>query len=163
MSYKKMLQMLENAYDQNVQSIRRKKMFGDRGEKLTVPLLSGASGIGKTACVREFCQKKGFKLVQIDCSYEPENNIIVHLNNAVINISESKINGCVLLLDNVDKANRGCLNIINQYSSNYLDTEMKYAEPQNKEKKTACISYATAEVKYEDLSEELFIVGEQRS
>jgi len=131
-----MLEALEKKFDQNVQKIRRKKVLGDAGEKLTIPILSGPTGIGKTASVKDFTKNKGFRLITIDCSYEPANFLVIHLNNAISEIKNGKSDGYVLLLDNIDKADEQFLKIINQYCTNSLNSFMEVAVPDENKRPT---------------------------
>jgi len=155
--HKKMRLSLEAKFDSNIQKIRRKKMFGDTGEKLSLPALSGPTGIGKTASVKEFSQNKGFHLITIDCSYEPANFLVIHLNNAITNIADGKIDGCVLLLDNINEAGEDFLNIINQYRTNSLNSFMEVNVPDDNGKPIK----ENIEVSYNEIPENIFIVGEQ--
>jgi len=158
MSYRKMLEGLEKTFDNNVQKIRRKKVLGDASEKLSVPTLSGLTGIGKTASVKEFSKNKGFHLIIIDCSYEPANFLVIRLNNAIIDINNGKSDGCVLLLDYIDEADEQYLKIISQYRSNYLNSFMEVAIPDDNGKPTP----KKIDVSYDEIPENIFVVGEQR-
>ena len=158
MSYSKMIEALENAFNSNVQKIRRKGVFGDAGEKLNVPVLSGPTGIGKTASVKEFTKNKGFSLISIDCSYEPANFLVIHLNNAINDINNGNADGCLLLLDNINEASGEFLDLINQYRENSLNAFMEVAVPGDKGKPMQ----QKKEVTHDKLPENLFIVGEQR-
>jgi len=159
MYYNEMLEALETAFDNNVQKIRRKKVFGDTGEKLSLPALSGPTGIGKTACVKEFARNKDFHLITIDCSYEPANFLVIHLNNAIKDLNNGKIDGCVLLLDNVNEADEDYLHIINQYRTNSLHSFMEVAVSDENGKPVQ----KNFEVSHDEIPEKIFIIGEQRN
>jgi len=68
--------MLAKAYDRHVKAVRSRQQADhgraviDRSEvkKSVIPVLSGLTGIGKTACVKQFVSQKGFELLEVDCS-----------------------------------------------------------------------------------------------
>lgn len=159
MSYSEMLEALEKTFDSNAQKIRRKKMFGDSGEKLSVPALSGPTGIGKTASVKEFSKNKGFKLITVDCSYQPVNFLVIHLNNAITEITNNKGKGCVLLIDNINEADEQFLTVINQYRINSIYSFMEVAVPDENGKPIQ----KKYKISHDELPENIIIVGEQRN
>ncbi len=163
MAYKQMLEFLQKSFDDNVQKIRRKQVLGDAGEQLTLPTLSGLSGIGKTACIEEFSAQKGFALIKFDCSYETSNFVLIHLNNAINSIAGKKSKGLVLLLDYINEADEELMEIINQYRKNYLDGSMKVAKVSDDGEPLSPIEYRNIDVSYDSLPETIFIVGEQRA
>ncbi len=160
--YKKLQEVLKRSFHDNVQKIRRKKMFGNVGEQLSLPTLSGPSGIGKTACIEEFATTNGFKLIKMDCSYEPSNFVVIHLNNAIISLSNGKIKGLVLHLDFINEADEELIEIIKQYKNNTLNSYMKVAKVDNNGEPFYPVEYRKMDVIYENLPETIFIVGEQR-
>jgi hypothetical protein len=161
MSYQQMIKTLENAFEQNVQKIRRKKVFGDSGEKLIVPVLSGLTGIGKTSAIKEFTENKKFKLVSIDCSFEEADSIIIGLNNAVKSIVNEEVEGIVLWLNYIDKVTEENLKTIRQYQKNYLDTFITAKIPENN-KPIHTLDSKKIKIVYDVLPETLIIIGEQR-
>lgn len=174
MSYTNMLEALEKTFNENTQKISQ-KVVGHTGEKLSIPNLVGPTGVGKTACVKEFAKSKGFDLITIDC-WNPQvtNLLVIHLNKAIININSGKCDGYVLLLDNIDRADEQCLDIIEQYRANSLDSFMEVdvnavddENPINKTKPKV-LSFnmdppviQKIKVLYDEIPENLFIVGEQ--
>ena len=161
MNYQKMIKTLESAFEQNVQKIRRKKMFGDSGEKLSVPVLSGLTGIGKTSAIKEFSENKKFNLVGIDCSFEEVDAFIIGLNNAVESIVNEKSEGIVLWLNYIDKATEEYLEIIRQYQKNYIDTSIMVKIQENN-KPIHTLNSKKINIAHDVLPETLIIVGEQR-
>jgi len=158
-----MQEMLQSRFDDNVQKIRRKRVFGYDEGKLNLVVLSGDTGIGKTACVKEFAKKKGFKLITMFCD-EPDtaNLLAINLNNAINTIdTKGKQHGFVLLLDNIDRIDKATLEIIDQYRANYLKTFMRVAKPRDG-KDLNTLEYVKLEVQYDSIPENIFIVGEQR-
>jgi len=161
MSYKQMIETLESSFNSNVQKIRRKKMFGDAGEKLSVPVLSGLSGIGKTSSVKEFAKSKNFDLANIDCSFEEANTFIAKLNNAIQSIENGEAEGFVFLLDNINNVSKEYLEIIGQYQENYLNASILIKIAENK-KSINSLDSKKINIVIDTLPEKLIIVGEQR-
>ena len=122
MNFHQMLKTLHNVYEQNAEKIEQRRQTGGIGEKLNIVLLSGPTGIGKTACVQQFAKETGLALRRIDCSYEPAHFLAIHLFNCIHNVLDQKQPGFVILLDNIDQADEEHLKIIRQYRQNYLDT-----------------------------------------
>lgn len=158
-----MKESLVNAYDRNVQVIRMKQLIndghaiiGDVPGKLRIPVLSGPTGIGKTACVKDFVSEKKFELIELDCSYMPSSALATFMPSATNRIRAGEINGCVLLIDNVNEADNEWLELFDQYANNYFDALVNIAYGKNED----CIRKIRQRV--DDLPEGLFIVGEQR-
>ncbi len=163
MSFEAMKESLVNAYDRNVAIIRMKQLIndghaivGDAPGKLKIPVLSGATGIGKTACVKSFAAQKEFELMELDCSYMPSSHLATFMNSAINRIRAGQINGCVLLIDNINEADDEWLELLDQYAKNYFDALVNIASDENQD----CIRQTRQRV--DDLPEGLFIVGERR-
>lgn len=160
MSYAHMLHLLNQAFDSNTQKIKGKALAGVLDERLSIPALSGPSGIGKTACVEDFAQQHGFDLVKIDCSYEPANNLVAHLQNAIIAATSDKPTGTVLLLDYIDQADDDFLGLLSQFRSNSLRAALRVAQPPTASNTSAPLTYRTLELSHDSIPPDVFIVGE---
>lgn len=160
MSYADMMHQLDQAFESNTQKIKHKALVGVLDELLSIPALSGSSGIGKTACIKDFAQKHGFNLVKIDCSYEPANNLVARLNNAIIAAKSDKPTGTVLLLDFCDQADDDFLELLSQFRSNFLRASLRVAQNPTAPKKSTSLTYKTVELSHDTIPPEVFIVGE---
>lgn len=167
MSFQEMKESLFNAYSRNVQVVRMKQLSSDgllnigepsaeNSEKLKIPVLSGLSGIGKTACVKEFAAEKGFELIELDCSYMPPAHLATFMYSAINRILANQINGCVLLIDNINEADSEWLELLDQYSNSYFDAPVNVANETDSE------SIHKTRQRIDKILEEIFIVGEQR-
>ncbi|QJD30965.1 AAA family ATPase [Methylococcus geothermalis] len=164
MSFQKMKLSLVNAYDRNVQVVRMKQLISDGhviiGDhspgKLRIPVLSGLTGIGKTACVTEFATEKDFELIKLDCSYMPSSTLATFMYSAINRILAGQINGCVLLIDNINEADSEWLELFDQYSKNYFDAPVNIADDANQDR------ICKTRERIDEIPEGLFIVGEQR-
>ena len=167
MFYDERLETLEDNFENNSRLIRRKKQLGFLEEKLTITAISGPTGIGKTASVRDFAKRKNFKMMTIDCSFEPANHLAIYLHNSIVDIEKSRIDGCVLLLDFINEANDEFNEIIEQYRSNYLDLDIKvHAVDENRNlirDESGDLIPEYFKVSYKALPENIFIVGEMRA
>ncbi len=155
MNFKSMLEYLEKIYEENC-----KKVLVEN-ESLTIPNLKGSLGSGKTSCVKIFAVKKEFKFIRLNCSIEPVNILIIHLNNAMNFIKKGKAKGIVLLLDNADYADDKYLEILNQYRENRLNAFMKIAKVDVHKKLIYPVKYDKIKVEYNKLFATIFIVCEQ--
>ncbi len=162
MSFQKILAYLDKIFEENAEKIRQKQKTGQLDEILTVPNLSGPTGIGKTACVKQFAESKGFELVTLDLSYQPTNFFIIYLYNAINRVQRNKAKGVLLLLDNFNEADEEAWEVINQYCSNFLDTSMKVAKIDENGELIEPVTYQEMPVRFEEIPETVFIVGEQR-
>lgn len=154
------LQSLAVAYDENVQKVRRKRVFGSAGGTLRIPVLSGPTGTGKSDCVMAFAEERGFDLVRLDCSFEPADFLVARLFNAIHGINSGQSKGVVLLVNNMNQAGQDWLEILDQYARNELDTSMQVAAGST-DSLSQPIEYVTKTVKFEEIPEQLFVVGEQ--
>ncbi|RLA06609.1 MAG: hypothetical protein DRQ51_08810 [Gammaproteobacteria bacterium] len=157
-----MQEILQTKFDDNIQKISKKRATG-YSQKLNLVVLSGDTGIGKTTSIKEFANKKGFEFITIYCDEsDAANLLVINLNNA-INIIQTKEKryGVVLLLDNINKADNKLLKIIAQYRNNTIHTSMRLAKTKNG--KTSSLEYVNLEVHCDNIPENIFIVGEQRS
>ena len=164
MSFQKMKASIVNAYDRNVQVVRMKALTSDGhliigdhyNEKRKIPVLSGQSGIGKTACVKEFAAEKDFEIVNLNCSYMPSSTLATFMYSESCRISADQIKGCVILIYNIDEADGQWLELFDQYSSNYFDA------PVNIEDETDHGRIIKSRHRIEEIPEGLFLIGEQR-
>lgn len=164
MSFQEMKESLVNAYDRNVQAVRMKQLtsdghmiIGDHSPgKLRIPVLSGLTGIGKTACIKEFATEKDFQLTELDCSYMPSSTLATFMYSAINRILAGQINGCVLLIDNINEADDGWLRLFDQYANNYFDASVNIADDTNQER------IRETRQRFDEIPETLFIIGEQR-
>ncbi len=108
--------------------------------------------------MKEFARNKEFRLITMDCSCEPANLLVIHLNNVIGDIDSSKHKGCVLLLDNINEADEEYLDIIRQYRTNSLDSFMEVAVAGDDGK----LIRQKIKVLHDEIPENIFIIGEQR-
>ncbi len=165
MDLEKIKTMLVRAYEANVEVVRRGKLEGDGQEiirepslqELQIPILSGSADKDMTACVEEFANEKKFKLFQLDRSQDPVDNLIINIAHAVSEIYAGKINGCVILILNFDKAGDEWQEILDLYASNYFNTP----EPAANDVNTTSANERGRRIK--EIPEKLLIVGVQPS
>jgi hypothetical protein len=164
MSFQKMKKSIVSAYDRNVQVVRIKQLtrdgyliIGDHSPgKLRIPVLSGPTGIGKTACVKEFATEKGFELIELDCSYMPASTLATFMYSEINRILEGQISGCVLLINNINEADSEWLELFDQYTNNYFDAPVNIADDANHDR------ISKTRQRIDEIPEGLFIIGEQR-
>jgi len=162
MNFHQMLKTLHNVYEQNAEKIEQRRQTGGIGEKLNIVLLSGPTGIGKTACVQQFAKETGLALRRIDCSYEPAHFLAIHLFNCIHNVLDQKQPGFVILLDNIDQADEEHLKIIRQYRQNYLDTTVPVYATESAGKTVGSAAPVEKKIAFERIPKTIFLVGEQR-
>lgn len=162
MSFQEMKKSLANAYERNVQ-IRRMQLtkgwhevIGEVSRVSIIRTLSGLSGIGKTACIREFATEKGFELIELDCSYMSTSALATFTYGAINRISTGQISGCVLLINNINEADDEWLELFDQYANNYFDAIVNIADDANQDE------ICKIRQRIDEIPEGLFIVGEQR-
>ena len=171
MSFQMMKESLRTAYERNVYNARMHHFvkdgftivsIGDKGpktpERRRIPILSGLSGIGKTASIVEFAGDKGFELIKLDCSYMPSSMFASIMYDAIERIESGQIDGCVLLVDNIDQADSQWQELLVQYSDDHLDTVL---DAKNEKVKTPGKAQKVR-MSVNEVPETLFIVGEQR-
>ena len=165
MSFQEMKETLVNSYDRNVKSVRMKQLtndghmiIGDQSlvGKVRIPVLSGLTGIGKTACVKEFVEEKDFQLINLNSSYMPASTLATFMYSAINQILASEINGCVLLIDNVNEADDEWIKILVQYANNHFDASVNIEDDTNQNQ------IRETRQRFDEIPETLFIVGEQR-
>lgn len=164
MSFQEMKDSLVNAYDNNDhaifmrQTIKNSSIIGDTPslKKLRIPVLSGLTGIGKTACIREFASENEFELIELNCSHMPSSTLATVMFDAINRIQTSQIKGCVLLIDFINEADDEWQELLLQYVNNYFDAHINIAEDANKN----CIRGIRHRI--DEIPGSLFIVGEQR-
>lgn len=164
MSFKAMRERLDQAYSQNVSRARIQELFNDGAWMMgdlpnttrKIPILNGLSGVGKTACVKSFAKDHEFELLSLDCSYMSASTFAAAIQDASQRIDAEKIKGCVVLVDNADRADEEWKMLLLQYSESRLDTVVKtnIAETPGK--------MGELSVRVERIPESLFVVGEQR-
>lgn len=158
MSFQKMKESLVNAYERRVYIIRMKQLAGDGPvQKIIIPCLSGPTGIGKTACVKEFATEKKFRLIKLDCSCNPSSTLAAFMWSAISRTLEGQENGYVLLIDNINEADNEWLELFDQYANNYFDAYV------NMEDKTDKNIIHKIRQRFDEIPEGVFIIGEQRS
>ncbi len=164
MSYETMQNMLAEAYDQHVAHVRSKQLAShgrasvDRSaaKKPLIPVLSGPTGIGKTACVKQFASQKGFELLELDCSFMPSSHLATRMFVAIKQITSKQTTGCVVLIDNINESDTEWRALLDQYSDHYFDALVNTADaaaPDGIRKERQKIGH---------LPENLFVIGEQR-
>jgi|GEM_PF-1740607 len=159
-----MKESLVSAYEGHVNAVRMKQLTNDGHmiigdnpiQKTRIPTLSGLSGIGKTACITEFANDHDFELIKLDCSYMPSSVLATFMYVSINRILADKINGCVLLIDNINEVDSDWLELFNQYSNNYLDAVVTIEDKTDKN----CIRKIKQRI--DEIPETLFIIGEQR-
>jgi hypothetical protein len=162
MSYADMLDRLNQAFEANVQKVKSKALTGVLNEPLSMCALSGPSGIGKTACVEDFARQRGFSLVKLDCSYEPADNFVAHVHNAINAAKSDKPKGTVLLIDNIDQADEDYLGLLSQLRSNSFRAALRVAQVPTEPETAAPLAYRTVQITHDAIPPEVFIVGEMR-
>ena len=163
MGFQKMKESLVNAYERHVYVVRMKQLAGDGhmiiGDKPTqeirIPTLSGLSGIGKTACVKEFATEMNFQLIELDCSYMPSSTVATFMYSAISRILADEIDGCVLLIDNINEADTEWRELFDQYANNYFDAAVNIADETSEE-------MSKTKQRFDEIPATLFIIGEQR-
>ena len=73
MNFETMKNMLAKAFHQHIEDVRSKSLASHGNasigrsvaRKSRIPVLSGPTGIGKTACVKQFARQKGFALLEL--------------------------------------------------------------------------------------------------
>lgn len=164
MSFRKMKELIVDAYDRNVQVVRMKQLIGDGhliigdpypGE-LEILVLSGLAGIGKTACVKEFAAEKDFEIIELDCSYMPSSTLATFMYSEISRILADQIKGCVLLIDNINEADSEWLELFDQYARNYFDAPVNIEYDANHDR------IRRTRQRIDAIPEGLFIIGEQR-
>ena len=164
MSFETMENMLAKAYDQHIEAVRSKQLAShgrasvgrSAANKPRIPVLSGPSGIGKTACVKQFARQKGFELLELDCSYMPSSHLATRMFVAIEQIISKQTTGCVVLIDNINEADAEWLALLDQYADHYFDALVNTADaaaPDGIRKERQKIGL---------LPENLFVIGEQR-
>jgi hypothetical protein len=164
MSFQEMKESLVNAYDRNVQVVRMQQLTSDghvtigvhSQGKLKIPVLSGLTGIGKTACIKEFATEKHFELIELNCSYMPSSTLATFMYSTINRILADQINGCVLLIDNINEADSEWLNLFDQYANSYFDAPVNIADDTNQDR------IRKTKQRIDEIPEGLFIIGEQR-
>ena len=152
------------AYDRNVQVIRIKQLASDSHlvtgghsqGKVKIPILSGMTGIGKTACVKEFASEKNFDLINLDCSYMPISTFEAYMYNTINRILANEINGCILLIDNINEADSEWIELFDQYADNHFYGIINISDDTSQDR------ISKARQRIGKIPETLFIVGEQR-
>jgi len=164
MNYQEMKETLVNAYDRNVLSVRMKQLtsdghmiIGDQSlvGKVRIPVLSGLTGIGKTACVKEFVEEKDFQLINLNSSYMPASTLATFMYSAINQILASEINGCVILIDNINEADDEWSKIFEEYANNHFDASVNIEDGTNQNR------IRETRQRFDEIPETLFIVGEQ--
>jgi hypothetical protein len=161
MSFQQMKTVIANAYNQNAEYVRMKNASGVFEGKRRIPVLSGDSGTGKTACVEEFAKERGFELLRIDCSFEPANFLVVHLHQALGRFRKDS-SGTIILLDNINEADEEWLSLLDQYSRNFLDATMKRGKVDDQGEVIHPVEWTSHAVKVASIPEQIFVVGEMR-
>ena len=164
MSFQEMKESLVTAYERHVNAVRMKQLTNDGhmavGDnpipKTRIPTLSGQSGIGKTACVKEFANEHDFELIKLDCSYMPSSALATFMYASINRILADKINGCVLLIDNINEADSEWLELFDKYSNNYFDAVVNTEDEIDQN----CIHKIKQRI--DEITETFFIIGEQR-
>jgi hypothetical protein len=161
MSFEKMMKSLASAYDSHVQGVRWKHLAGDSGtvvgskslDHLKIPVVSGMSGIGKTACIKKFASDKHFEWVGLDASSMPVSTLATLMFVAIHRIRHQQISGCVLHIDNINEADAKWLELLNQYGNNTFDALVN--------REDAAEGIGQERQHFNRLPESLFVVGEQ--
>jgi MoxR-like ATPase len=164
MSFETMENMLAKAYDQHIEAVRSKQLAShgrasvgrSAANKPRIPVLSGPSGIGKTACVKQFARQKGFELLELDCSFMPSSHLATRMFVAIEQIISKQITGCVVLIDNINEADAGWRALLDQYTDHYFDALLNTADA------AAPGGIGKERQKIGHLPENLFVIGEQR-
>lgn len=160
MSYKfdNMKQYIVDTFNHNVQTTRRNKVFSTDVLK-KVPVLYGDEGIGKTSCVKEFCEENGFKLITVGGKALTKNIMLIQINNATEHINKSEKSGLVLLINDFNFLNDEVKKVLEQYVNNAIDDtfETYHSDDNGKiiNKKTKQI------IKIDTIPEKFLIIGEQ--
>jgi len=129
MSFEKMIKSLTSAYDSHVQRVRWKHLADNSGTvvyseslvNLKIPVLSGMTGIGKTACIKKFASDKHFEWVGLDASYMPVSTLATLMFVAINRIRHQQIPGCLLHIDNINEADAEWRQLLDQYGNNTFD------------------------------------------
>jgi hypothetical protein len=164
MSFETMKIMLAKAYDQHVKAVRSRQQAGhgraivgrSAAKQPGIPVLSGATGIGKTACVTQFASQKGFELLELDGASMPSSYLATTMFVAIQQIISKETTGCIVLIDNINEADAEWRALLDQYAEHYFDALVNIADaaaPGGIEKERQQISH---------LPENLFVIGEQR-
>ena len=164
MSFETMQTMLAMAYDQHVEAVRSKPLAGhgrasvgrSAAKKPRILVLSGPTGIGKTACVKQFARQKGFELLELDCSFMPSSHLATRMFVAIEQIISKQTTGCVVLIDNINEADAEWRALLDQYTYHYYEALVNTADaaaPDGIRKERQKIGH---------LPENLFVIGEQR-
>lgn len=164
MSFETMKNMLAKAFHQHIEDVRSKSLASHGNanigrsvaKKSRIPVLSGPTGIGKTACVKQFARQKGFALLELDCSYMPSSHLATRMFVAIEQIISKQTTGCIVLIDNINEADAEWSALLDQYADHYFDALVNTADaaaPDGIRKERKLIGH---------LPENLFVVGEQR-
>jgi len=153
MSFRRMRENLEQAFASHVANVQSRQSRLDPDRKLSIPVLEGPSGIGKTSCVEEFAREKGFQLIQLDCSFEPANFLAFRINNAINEIRSGQITGCVLLVNYIHEIDGEWRELFDQYRHNRLSFEVDVVSDGEKGKRV---------VVFDQIPAQVFVVGESR-
>ena len=164
MSFQNMKESIVKAYDRNVQVVRMKQLTGDghliigdhSPRRLNIPVLTGLTGIGKTACVKEFATENDFEIIALDCSYMPSSTLATFMFSEINRIITDQIKGCVLLIDNINEADSEWLELFDQYSKNYFDALVNIVDGANHDQ------ICNKRQRIDAIPEGIFIIGEQR-
>ena len=164
MSFETMQNMLAKAYDRHVEAVRLKPLAShgrarvgrSAAKKSEILVLSGPTGFGKTACVKQFASQKGFELLELDCSYMPSSHLATRMFVAIEQIISKQITGCVVLIDNINEADAGWRALLDQYTDHYFDALLNTADA------AAPGGIGKERQKIGHLPENLFVIGEQR-
>lgn len=164
MSFATMQIMLAKAYDQHVVAVRSKPVAGhgrasigrSAVKKTEILVLSGPTGIGKTACVKQFASQKGFELLELDCSFMPSSHLATRMFVAIEQIISKQTTGCIVLIDNINEADAEWRALLDQYTDHYFDALVNTADA------AAPGGIRKERQKIGHLPENLFVIGEQR-
>lgn len=166
MSFETMRKILVTAYHQHTEAVNSKSHTTSHedasigqsvAKKSRIPVLSGPSGIGKTACIKQFARQNGFEMLELDCSFMPSSHFATRMFVAIEQIFSKQTIGCIVLIDNINKADAEWQALLDQYADNYFDAlvnTVDSAVPDGIRKEQKLIGH---------LPETLFVVGEQRS
>ncbi len=161
MSFEKMIKSLTSAYDSHVQGVRWKHLADNSGTvvdseslvNLKIPVLSGMTGIGKTACIKKFASDKQFEWVGLDASYMPVSTLATLMFVAINRIRHQQIPGCLLHIDNINEADAEWRQLLDQYGNNTFDALVNSVD--------ATEGIGQGHQHFNRLPESLFVVGEQ--
>jgi len=164
MNWEDALTYLRDIRERNLKLIELRGLLGAHSTLLTIPIIRGMSGTGKTACVKAFAESIGASVIHLDCSFTPANHLVCHLHNLCRQAEEDASTAeTVIHLSRYDEAAPDWKAVLDQYQRNFLDTEMQLAEVNDQGVPVRPIKWRSYPVRWERLPKSIFVVAEQTS